>query len=231
MRREVNHKPWLIGVGVLALAALACTCGPLASLTGQVEATVQAVTAPEDPFDVLAEIEATMEAAATLVEEDVPTVPAPPAEPEAIGEAQRQWAVNAMASTQYGESSWSALQATGAPDTPECGDITTAWASATSSGVDWLRLEYAVAVIPSQINIYQTYNPGAVYRVEVTDTSGATRTVYETAPAAVPVCPYVLTVDVTGVDTPVQSVTVHIDQSNHTGWNEIDAVELVGTTP
>ena len=51
----------------------------------------------------------------------------------------RQWATSALASSEYG--AWTAMQATGAPDIyPECADIDRAWASATSSGRDWLEV-------------------------------------------------------------------------------------------
>ncbi len=155
---------------------------------------------------------------------------------EAGGEAQSgetlsQWAVSAWASSEYSNPAWSAAQATGAPDTDQCGDIETAWASENSDGADFLALEYAVPVIPTEINIYETYNPGAVVRVDVTDVPGNTVTIYEADPVVEETCPLVLSISVTGIDYPVVGVTVYVDQTNHPGWNEIDAVELVGTVP
>ncbi len=152
----------------------------------------------------------------------------------AVGSGQmlNQWAFVATASSEYGNDSWSAMQATGAPDTPECGDYATAWASLSSTGVEWLRLEYVMAVIPTHIAIHESYNPGAITKVEVVDTNGNTTVVYEGAPEIyTEACPTVFEGDVTNVSTPVQTVIVTIDQTNHTGWNEIDAVELVGTVP
>lgn len=139
----------------------------------------------------------------------------------------RQWATSGTASTAYGTDSWSAMQATGAPDTDECGDYSTAWATETSTEVAWLRLEYATPVIPTEINIYESYNPDAVYMVDVEGADGTTYTVYEGDPTSESECPGVLTITI-DADVPVSAVTVHIDQSDHTGWNEIDAVELVG---
>src|SRR5262249_35044537 len=61
---------------------------------------------------------------------------------------------------------WGPEQATGAPDTLEAGDRQTAWASLTEDGQDeWLLLEYAKPVIPREIHVYETFNPGALYRV------------------------------------------------------------------
>ncbi len=83
------------------------------------------------------------------------------------GNELAQYATGAEATSQYGDDSWSAMQATGAPDTFECGDIRTAWASATSTGQDTLTLYYDTAVTPTAVNIHQTYNPGAIVMVEL----------------------------------------------------------------
>jgi len=145
------------------------------------------------------------------------------------GDGTRQWAARATASSQYGADSWSASQATGAPDTPECGDLTTAWATAAANGVDWLRLEYDTPVTPKRIEIHQTYNPGAINQVEVTiPGGGVTHIVYQASPAPVEQCPFVLIIPIDNLDVKVGEVIVYLDQTNHTGWNEIDAVELIG---
>src|SRR5690349_16699198 len=73
-----------------------------------------------------------------------------------------QWALSAEASSEYGTDSFSANQATGAPNTADCGDSTAAWASATASEVATLTVYFGVPVIPSEINIFQNYNPGAI---------------------------------------------------------------------
>ena len=139
-----------------------------------------------------------------------------------------QFATAATASSQYSASSWSAMQAAGAPDTSTCGDQITAWASASSYGKDWLLLTYDQPVIPTRIAIYQTYHPGAVSQVEVVDEGGNSTTVYEADPGIVSQCPYLLEFEVKEVDTLVRSIRITIDQSNHNGWNEIDAVQLIG---
>jgi hypothetical protein len=81
-----------------------------------------------------------------------------------------QWAVTAEASSQYTDDSWSAQQATGAPDTPEAGDNATAWAAASADvEVETLALVYAQAVIPTGIEIHESFNPGAIVKIEVLD--------------------------------------------------------------
>jgi len=149
-------------------------------------------------------------------------------EPPVAVEGTGQWAISATASSEYGTSDWTAMQATGEPDTAECGDYGTAWATAGSDEVAWLELEYGTPVIPTQINIYETYNPDAVSMVTVTDATGTIWTVYEADPVVETECPLILSITVEGITAPVSIVTVHLDQSV-TSWNEIDAVELVGT--
>jgi hypothetical protein len=141
-----------------------------------------------------------------------------------------QWAVSASGSSQYGDANWSFDQATGAPNTDDCADLPTAWAAASSSGEEFLILDYQTPVIPTQINIYQTYNPGAIVAVEVINsvTDESAFLPNSTDPIGNTPCPGVFTVDVTDVTFEVDRVAIYLDQSLTENWNEIDAVELVG---
>jgi hypothetical protein len=141
----------------------------------------------------------------------------------------RQWASNASASSEFGSSDWSAQQAVGAPNTTACGDQTTAWASANYNGVDWLDVGFATPVVPTQINIHESYAPGSIIKVEVRDTDGTFHTVWEGAPNSVSQCPRVFTANVSNIDFKVTSILISVDQSVLADWDEIDAVELVGT--
>ena len=153
-----------------------------------------------------------------------PTATAAPITPTEM----RQWAAGARASSEYNNPSWGALQTIGAPDTDGCGDMTTAWASETSYGVDWLELTYAAPVIPTQINIYESYTPDFVTKVEVLSIQGSYIEVYSAPGGARTECPYVLSIPVSGINDYVYGVRVTVDQTNAPYWNEIDAVELVG---
>jgi len=163
----------------------------------------------------------------TVVSGDVPA----PTEVPVSGEL-RQWASSASATSEYGPDSWSAQQATGEPDTDTCGDATTAWASESSRGNDTLTVEFDVAVIPLQVNIYQTYNPGAIIEVRLITEDGDVIIVPDSAdPLENTPCPGVFTLDIVGVDAPVTSVAIDLNQKLTGSWNEIDAVELVGELP
>jgi len=198
------RKPILLALIMLFLASLACNF-----VTG---VPTQPAVPGQPP-------------APTKGESPTPTQEQPPAAQQT---ELRQWGASATASSQYGDKDWAATQATGAPDTKECGDKTSAWASSSATGVDWLEVTYASPVTPAQINIYETYNPSSIVKVEVRDTKGSYHSVYSASPSVVNDCPRTLTVDVKNITVPVDAVRISLDQTNSPSWNEIDAVELVG---
>jgi hypothetical protein len=143
----------------------------------------------------------------------------------------RQWAIIASGSSEYSGGSWSFGQATGEPDTFECGDRGTAWAAASSTSREMLILEFEQAVIPTQINVHQSYNPGAIVMIDVGNTANRDQ-VLPLPDSADPLgntpCPGVFSLDVSGVEEPIDFIVLYLDQSITGNWNEIDAVELVG---
>ena len=159
------------------------------------------------------------------------SAPSATATAPASGGELRQWAISAVASSEYGTSDWAAGQATGSPDTLACGDQQTAWASSSSDTVDWIELQYGVPVSPSQVNILETYYPDQVVRVELRDPLGTYHIVYTGQPQELSTCPYTLSIPVQGADYLAVAVRITVDQSVVGQWNEIDAVELVGTVP
>jgi len=145
-------------------------------------------------------------------------------------QTMHQWAALAVASSEYGADNWSANQASGEPDSLDCSDSTTAWASLSVTDYEWIELYYTDFVIPSEINIYQNYYPDQVIKVEVVGESGTEYEVYVGNPYEVSTCPYILSIPVTTIDEYVSIVRITLDQTYLNYWTEIDAVELVGTT-
>lgn len=140
-----------------------------------------------------------------------------------------QWAVAATASSEYSPTRWSALQATGEPDTyPDHGDIETAWASLEEDdGIQWLDLEYEVPVSISRIEIYETYNPGAIAEIEIYDQNGERHLAWEgRMEPATKARIYAIEID---ADFPSDRIRIILDTRRVSGWNEIDAVGLIGT--
>ncbi len=126
--------------------------------------------------------------------------------------------------------SWSPNQAAGPPNSQPMGDRVTAWATmAENAGKEWLELDYVAPFIAHQVRIHETFNPGAVVALVLKGENGQEIVripVVDTARAA----PEWLEVSFDATTVPVQSVRVILDTSKVSGWNEIDAVELVGPT-
>jgi hypothetical protein len=143
-----------------------------------------------------------------------------------------QWAFEAEASSEFAIPEWSAEQATGEPNSPGCGDYQFSWASAASDSVDTLLVKFPTQVYPVEIVIHESFNPDQVVKVEVFDSGrGTYYTVLQKNPIQIDrPCPYQLVVPIAGFDFLTDTVRITIDQSQlGLGWNEIDAVQLIGT--
>ena len=142
------------------------------------------------------------------------------------------WASSVLGySTQYSETSWSAQQALGAPNVyPQHGDIAQAWASKTADDHDeWIELAYETPRSVSPVEIYETFNPGAINTVELITTSG--RRIELRAPSLKETDKMIAanksTIQTPCTSEPIAAVRINISSTNVSGWNEIDAVGLV----
>jgi hypothetical protein len=142
----------------------------------------------------------------------------------------RQWAISARASSEYSNPNWAAMQAAGEPDVKYCADNEHAWASRENNTVEWLELDYQTAVIPTEINIYQSLHPSQVVEVSMFTPTGEKYSAWEGYPEKVKFCPDLMAITVElNSKVLVNKIRITIDQQvNGWGWNEIDAVELVG---
>lgn len=123
---------------------------------------------------------------------------------------------------------WGPEQLVGPPNTFRAGDVPTAWAPLSSQGGsdEWIQVNYDTAVDISEIRVRETYNPGTIAKLAAVLPDGQEVVIWEgtTPPAEAPVD--------TGFSAPAgvqaRSVKVYLDRTRVPGWNEIDAVELVG---
>jgi hypothetical protein len=123
--------------------------------------------------------------------------------------------------------SWSPGQAAGAPDTHQAGDIRTAWAAQSpDTGAEWLKLEYEQPMDIAQVRVRETHNPGAVTAITALQQNGAEVTLWQGEEPRSE-APVEMEFNVPG-GVVAQTITVHLDTKKVPGWNEIDAVELVG---
>jgi hypothetical protein len=143
-----------------------------------------------------------------------------------------QWAIQATASSSYndaqGTASWSANQATGVPNVDKYGDDGHAWASKTpDSGIEWLDLKYPKPVHAEEVRIRESYGSGAVIKVEVFDEQGGAHTVWAGNDPTTELNYLIVKTPKTAFKT--DRVKITLATNVVPGWNEIDAVQLVGS--
>lgn len=188
--------------------------------------------AEQSPGRVLPYLRTAVAAARGMAEANSPA-PGAATRPSAPGPetALHQWASTARASSEYRGTDYGAAQATGAPDVPRAGDSPRAWAARLpDGGEEWLELTYAQAVHATEVRVIQSFQPGAIVRIDLIDASGAATTVWtgpdRTAYAAGTIG--VLAATFPASTRAVARVRVVLDTKRVANWNEIDAVELVG---
>lgn len=146
-----------------------------------------------------------------------PLVPAPPA-------IQFASSVRGF-SSQYTSTSWAADRVLGPPDVfPTHGDNANAWASLGADDRDeWIEVAYAQPTRISAIDVFETYNPGAISAIEMITARGERITAYQGSPRANGAASK-LHVEVACTPEPIVAVTVHLASRQVAGWNELDAI-------
>jgi hypothetical protein len=142
-----------------------------------------------------------------------------------------QWAIEATASSTYndaqGQTSWSASQATGAPNVEQYGDDGKAWAPKTAdAGIEWLDLKYAKPVHAAEVRVRESCGSGSVIRIELFDEQGVAHVVWAGNDTTTGL--NYLIVKFPRTDYKADRVKVTLATDVVPGWNEIDAVQLVG---
>jgi hypothetical protein len=164
--------------------------------------------------------------------------PAAPIDEKKIVEDKRgQWASSATASSTYAQSSaakagYSPWQATGAPNVDRYSDNPSSWTtkSADSRDPEWLEVTFAKPVHATSMRIRQNAAPGAIRRIELIDDAGIAHLIWEGTDDT----PYAKnTIGWLVKDTPrtsylVKAARITLMTARIWGWNEIDAVQLVG---
>ena len=123
--------------------------------------------------------------------------------------------------------SWHPMKAAGPPDAVAALDHPNAWASKIANqGIQWLELGYRTPMRVSRIRIYEVNSAGAVTEVITIDDKGKRRTVWKGKdPTRVP---GVFELKLAPTAYKVAGIRINLDTNRRNGWNEIDAVEIVG---
>jgi hypothetical protein len=88
-------------------------------------------------------------------------------------------------------------------------------------------VRFVQPVLPHQVDIYETFAPGAAMQIDLRDVQCRQHTVWKGRPQPVDACPRVFPVEISA-SFRTNVVILHFDQSDHPSWDQIDAVELVG---
>jgi len=121
---------------------------------------------------------------------------------------------------------WHAMKACGPPDANPKRDDPNAWASASGDmGIQWLELTYAQPMRASGVRICEVNSPGAVAEIKAKGPNGEWDTLWS-GTASGNGAPLVLEWPLTSYE--VKTIRVVLDTNRTPGWNEIDAVELLG---
>lgn len=121
---------------------------------------------------------------------------------------------------------WSPLQATGEPNANQDRDDPKAWASARGDmGEQWLELTYDPPRVANGARIFEVNSAGAVTQV-IAKGAGHAKVVWSGDDPTTR--PGVFALDFANTNFPVERLRIVLDTNRRSGWNEIDAVELLG---
>jgi hypothetical protein len=122
---------------------------------------------------------------------------------------------------------WGPEQATGAPDTMEAGDLPSAWAPLKpDAGPEWLEVSFAKEVEIDEVRIRETFNPGAICKIAAISKDKMEIVLWEGDGNPMPAPVDMVMRPVLGIKS--DRIKIHLDTKRIGGWNEIDAVELIG---
>jgi hypothetical protein len=145
-----------------------------------------------------------------------------------------QWAATATASSTYGKAKdkagFSAWQATGAPNVSQRRDDPNSWTPAeANAGIEWLEVTFARPVHATEIRVRQNFNPGAIIKVELIDDKGVKQTVFEGADERkYDEWTWWFTQGFPKTANLVTGAKITLATNAVAGWNQIDAVQLIG---
>jgi hypothetical protein len=142
-----------------------------------------------------------------------------------------QWATDAKASSTFndatGSSSYSPNQATGEPNVQVYSTTPQAWSAKTpDSGIEWLELTFSKPVFATAVRVRESSGSGAVIKIEVFDDKGAGHPVWSGTDSTKELNYLIAEFPKTAFKTNRVKLTLATNVVG--GWNQIDAVQLVG---
>jgi hypothetical protein len=156
-----------------------------------------------------------------------------------VNDTLGQWAIDADVSSTYGDEKatdkasgpYTKYQLLGKPDVEHYADDSRAWApKEADKGIEWVMVGYDKAVNATEVRVRQNIGPGAIIKIELIDTDGKSHTVWE-GPDKNKYTPDKIQYLFAKFDKTIyktKRVKITLATNAVDGWNEIDAVQLVG---
>lgn len=127
---------------------------------------------------------------------------------------------------------WPASNMIGTPNTyPNYGDLKTAWAPSSTGKQEFVVVQFKNAVFPCGIEIYETYNCGAVVKVLSWNYAAKDWAIlWQGAPECgkLPAQARIFKPPVTPLQFPTNRIKLELDGRQASGYPEIDAIRLIG---
>ncbi|MBN1183718.1 MAG: carbohydrate-binding protein, partial [Bacteroidales bacterium] len=135
-------------------------------------------------------------------------------------------------SSQWGDPSWAAYQATGFPNSyPNYGDISSAWASSYPDNQrEYIELGFDNPKPINYIKVFETYNPGSIDTIYAWN-GNSWDILYQEPAAYVGEFSRILDIRFPTTSYDVSLVRLALNSPAVYGYNEIDAVAIGNTTP
>lgn len=143
-----------------------------------------------------------------------------------------QWASQAKSSSALNDAqanaSFAPNQAAGPANVERYGNSGFAWSpKMPDGGIEWLELNYAKPVHATAVRVRESYGSGAIIKVELFDEQGTAHAVWTGTDPTTELNYFAVEFPKTSYKTGRVKLTLATNIVN--GWNQIDAVQLVGT--
>ena len=164
-------------------------------------------------------------------------IKAEPDEKKFVNDPKGQWPYDVDASSTRANKSddfdlgYSNIQMIGKPNVKAYGDDKNAWSPAEQNkGNEWIRASYTKTVNATEVRIRQNFGPGAVTKVELFDEKGQSHLIWEGTDnnKYEPNKIQYFVINFPKTKYKVKSVRVSLATNKVPGWNEIDAIQLIG---
>jgi hypothetical protein len=128
-------------------------------------------------------------------------------------------------SSQFSTSGYSAEQVLGEPSLEVCGDNMGSWAQRNNKR-EWVKVGFGETVVPLKVSVHQNNAVGFVRSITLWNADGTSTEIK--VEDTTEECPGILEVMTQDHLQPIKAITVTLDGQHKSGYEEIDAISIVG---